>query len=211
MHVTTILLLWKIICHLHLLHFDHTILVSSIYLIIYKLIKLITNTFDIKMYTNTLYLLMKLRNARDRNEINDKEYYILEQSILGNRTTNRKDKEYAKSANTHRSYFGWKWSWSAVMRELRLPLIYLSIVLFAVQFFTKGIHVQIFIELLYLYVDMFFQNSSPNIYMISRQVMLCWTNNVIYFLRFRTRYKGLVILQCVEGETMPKRRRTCSK
>ena len=107
----------------------------------------------------TLHLLMKLRSAKNRNEISDEEYYILEQSILGNRTTNRKYKEYAKWTNTHRSYFGWTWSWSTVMRELRLPLIYLSIVLFAIQYFTKGIYVQIFIELLYLNVDVFFQNS----------------------------------------------------
>ncbi|XP_025419562.1 prostaglandin G/H synthase 2-like [Sipha flava] len=85
----------------------------------------------------TLHLLMKLRSAKNRNEISDEEYYILEQSILSNRTTNRKYKEYAKWTNTHRSYFGWTWSWSTVMRELRLPLIYLSIVLFAIQYFTK--------------------------------------------------------------------------
>jgi hypothetical protein len=107
----------------------------------------------------TLHLLKKLQKAKDRNEISDEEYYILEQLILGNRTTNRKDKEYAKSTNTHRSYFGWTWSWSTVMQELRLPLIYLSIVLFAIQYFTKGNYVQIFIELLYLNVDLFFQNS----------------------------------------------------
>jgi hypothetical protein len=104
----------------------------------------------------TLHLLMKLRNAKDRNEISDEEYYILEKSILGNRTTNRNDKEYAKSTKTHRS---WTWSWLTVMQELRLPLIYLSIVLFAIQYFIKGNYVQIFIELLYLNVDVFFQNS----------------------------------------------------
>lgn len=83
-------------------------------------------------------LLRKLKAARKRNEISNEQYKVLQKSILRGRfKRNFKTEDNTGPTYTYR-YSSRKRKWSTVIKESKTILMYVVVILCAIELLSKG-------------------------------------------------------------------------